>query len=290
MAEFGGACADVVRAAAARSLAAEGARVYSVRVREDGAGGWTDPWSWRTGVANPAGRAVKVDVSHADDSPVVRLAETAAARWPGIDDEPDGTDPDDPTAGGEVIEVGRRSFWRYTDDMQWLEHSPPSYGPAKVLWGLEAILATRVATEITGCEVRGAWCRRYRATIRPGDLVGKPGIELIDAPKESDDWAEVVGDADIDDGGLIRRVMWSPTVGRRFKPGLLPRFAQLLSHDPPAAPVDSGRLWTILELWDYDCPVQIAAPTDLFEPGETSLTTIARDLWRMRRDYKRRHR
>jgi hypothetical protein len=290
MPELGGACGEVVRAAAARSLTAEGVRVYTVRIREDGAGGWTDPYWWRTGVANPAGRAVKVDVSHADDSPVVRLAETAAARWPWLDDEPDGTDPDDRTAGGEVIEVGRRSFWRYTDDMQWLEQSAQSCGPANVLWGLEAILATRVATEVTGCEVRGSWCRQYRATIRPGDLVGKPGIELIDAAKRVDDWAEVVGDASIDDAGLIRRIMWSPTIGRRFKPGLLPRFAQRLSHDPPAAPVNSDRPWTILELWDYDCPVQIAAPTDLLERGETSLTNIACDLWRIRRDYKRRHR
>ncbi len=48
----------------------------------------------------------------------------------------------------------------------------------------------------------------------------------------------------------------------------------------------SGRLWHVIELWDYGCEVEITAPTDFTE--HAPLRNAVRELWRKRRQYKQR--
>jgi hypothetical protein len=169
---FGSAEGRVVRAAAESSLAAHGARVYTATVIEDRAGGWTPPWSWRTGVANPARRAVQLKSFDSEASPVVKLAKAAAKRWPGLDgDPPTG---EGPFAGGEMIDIGRRHF--YGSTAGWLDWSDVSYyGPAQPLWILEAMLGTVTAEPVGRGEVRGESCARYLAEVQPGRVAGRSG-------------------------------------------------------------------------------------------------------------------
>jgi len=93
----------------------------------------------------------------------------------------------------------------------------------------------------------------------------------------------------IDGSGLIRRIAWSPAFSKRFKPGLLLRIAMKLGKEPPPPDEAESRIWNLIEFWDYGCEVDISAPTKLIDSSDTSLLTIARDLWRMKRDYKKRH-
>lgn len=83
-----------------------------------------------------------------------------------------------------------------------------------------------------------------------------------------------------------------PTTGKRFKPGLLPRLAERLDRNATAdhAVDASGRLWHVIEFWDYGCDVEIIAPTNLIDSSDTSMRDIFKDLWSMRRDYKQTHR
>jgi hypothetical protein len=277
-----------VCAAAESSLTAHGARVYTGTVREDSAGGWTQPWSWRIGVADPARRSTELKSFDSNESPLVKLAEAAAKRWPWFGDA--GPTGEGPHAGGETIDIGRRYF--YGGASAWMDWSDLAYyGPARPLWILEAMLGTVTAEPAGRCEVRGESCARYLAEVQPGQVAGRSGIELIDPPGAEDDWGKVAADVSIDAAGLIRRVMWSPTTGRRFKPGLIPRLLERFERQAPTEPLlprVGGRPWTVLELWDYGCPVEINEPTELIEPGGTSFANIVRDVWRMRSDYKRR--
>jgi hypothetical protein len=91
--------------------------------------------------------------------------------------------------------------------------------------------------------------------------------------------------------GLVRRVAWSVTTGKRFKPGLLPRLATRLERSPAPEPAfdGDGRLWNVTEFWDYGYSVEISAPTNVIDSADTSMLDIIKDLWRMRRRYKREH-
>jgi hypothetical protein len=47
--------------------------------------------------------------------------------------------------------------------------------------------------------------------------------------------------------------------------------------------------WNTTEFWDYSCSVEISAPTNLIDSSDTSMLDIVKDLWRMRRDYRKDH-
>lgn len=277
--------AEVVRGAARLSLAARGVRLYRARAREAD-GGWTQPWSWEVGIGDPAARSVQLRHFHAEDSPVRKLAEAASRRWPWLDDD----SPPDPGAkkGEESIEIGRKDYYGGSPQ-GWLDWSDMEFhGPARALWPLEAVLGTTHATHAGVADVRGETCNRYVTEVLPGKAVAVEGVQLVDPPQPDDYWRALHADVCIDSAGLIRRIAWSPAFERRFKPGLLPRAAAGFAKDPPSTHEAKGRLWYLTELWDYGCRADITAPTNLIDTQGASLRTIVRDLWRMRREYKKR--
>lgn len=149
---------EVLRAAARLSLDAHGVRLYRARTRELDDGGWSDPWSWEVGVAHPAARSVQLRYFLAEGSPVEKLAEAVAQRWPWLDEDATPREPG-PRTGQETIEIGRTHYYGGPD--RWIDWSDMSfYGPAHALWPLEALLGTMSATRAGRSEVRGATCTR----------------------------------------------------------------------------------------------------------------------------------
>jgi hypothetical protein len=281
--------AEVVRAAGRLSLAMTGVCLYRATIRQAGRG-WAKPWSWEIGVANPAARSVRVRHHDTEGSPVQRLAEAAVRKWPWLDDGCSPREPG-PRAGAESIEIQRAQYYGGSD--RWIDWSDmPCHGPARALWPLEAILGARTATEGEGIEVRGDLCSRYLTDVLAADAARLPEGTLVDPPRSDDDWRALTADVCIDEHGLVRRIAWSPTTGRRIKPGLLPRLAARVDKntnaddacDPP------GRPWHVTELWEYGDNVEIDAPTNLIDQSDTSMRDIVTDLWRMRRRYQREHR
>jgi hypothetical protein len=104
-------------------------------------------------------------------------------------------------------------------------------------------------------DVRGVATTSLHATVPPGD---EPTLH-----------AQVWIDAD----GLIRRVTW--TRAYRWRPRVRPR------KRPPY-------MFRTTELWDFGLPVEIEVP-NLTPPRQRSLRQTARELRRMRADYRRRH-
>lgn len=215
-----------------------------------------------------------------------RVAEAMAQRWPSlIDDSP--AERGSRVPDYETIEIGRR--WYGGGAGGWSDHGESGYGPALGLWPLEAILATKVVTRADDVEVRGEPCARYLCDVGPGDVAAREGVSLVDPPGADDDWRALAADVCVDRGGLVRRVAFSPLFAGRFRPGLLVRAAAKLDRNsnPDQARASQGRLWTVIDLWDYGCQVEISAPTNLIDTeGAPGFRAIARDLWRMRRDYR----
>jgi hypothetical protein len=152
------------------------------------------------------------------------------------------------------------------------------------------MLGTTDATRSGDAEVRGEACMRYAVEVAPGQAAGLEGIQLVDLPKPDDYWRVLHADVCIDRSGLVRRIAWSPRYEPRLKPGLLPRVVARLAKEPPPAHDSEGRLWNVLEFWDYGCEVDITAPTNLIDTSDSSLRKIVRDLWRMKREYQKRTR
>ena len=218
----------------------------------------------------------------------MKLGEAAVRRWPWLDDPPSDADS---TGGYETIEIGREHFgggpggWSSGPDLRF-------YGPARGLWPLEVMLGAATATPGGNVDVREESCARYLCEVRPGDVASSDEVKLVDPPEADDDWRAIAADVCVDDRGLVRRIAWSPTTGKRHAPGLVERLATRVDRTPGAdrKSASEGRLWTVTDLWDYGCQVDIRAPTDLLDPAGTPLREIGRDLWRMRREYKQRNR
>jgi hypothetical protein len=275
---------DTVLVAACASLKARGVRVYMASLRQaDGA--WTEPWSWRVGVCDPDARASRLRYFFAEDSPVTKLSEAAAKAWPCLgEDAPSGPGP---RTGEEMIEVGRMRY--YGGPRRWMDWSDhESYGPNRALWALEAIQGSVTARLVGSVDVRGELCEQYVCDVRPAGIAHTGGIQLVDPPEPRDAWRVIDANVSVDSGGLVRRIMWSERFGAIFRPGLVPRL--LAREDHPVAYdggfSDSGRLWHVIELWDYSCEVEIRAPTEF--AGKVPLRHAVRDLWRKRRKYKQR--
>jgi hypothetical protein len=275
---------DVVRAAARAALAARGVRVYRA-IAFDVPGGSTVIWSWKIGVADPGARSARVRSFFSDDSPVWKVESAVARRWPWLAADDPAPEPG-PQQGGESIEIGRTRY--YGDDGRWTDWSDlPLYTPRLALWPLEAILGVSVARHIGHREVRGTQCECYLGVARPGEAAGSADIQLVDAPKPDDEWREVFAEVCVDADGLVRRIAWTPKFGKRRRGGLVRSFASLAGNGPPST--DGAQLpqpWELTELWHFGSDVQIAAPSDVSRDG-ASLGEIAGDLWRIRRDYKR---
>jgi hypothetical protein len=275
--------ADAVREAARLSLAARGLRLWRARLREAD-GGWTEPWSWELGSAHPAARSVRLRRFFAKDSPWAEILDGVPRRWPWLGgDEPSEPGPED---GGEVIEVGRKWYFGGSGH-RWIDWGEMRYGPARALWPLEAILGTIRATRAADTDVRGADCARYVMEILPGEAASREGTTLVDPPNADDDWRRIHCEVCIDSGGLIRRIAWSPAFGKRHSPGLVGRAAKTFGNDSAFDQDAAGRLWNVIEFWDYGCHVDIATPTDLADPhGGPSFREVIQDLRRMRREYR----
>lgn len=293
--------AEAVRAAARLSLAAPGVRVHRSRVRE-AEGSWTEPWSWEVGDADPSARSVRLRHCWAEDSPLekvtdasVRLSEAAARRWPWLAGEtpsqaPAHGDGETNKIDYQTIEIGRK--WYGGGPHVWSDRSDKlTYAPARLLWPLEAILGTTAAAHAGITDVRGESCVRYVGEAQPGEVADRVEIELIDPPRPDDDWRKLAIDVCVDSKGLVRRIAWSPTIGTQFKLGWLPRLAAILERSSTSDDgVDrAGRLWNIVELWDYGCHIEICAPTDLLDLGEApTVGTIVLNLWRKKQQHKQR--
>jgi hypothetical protein len=281
--------AEDVRRAARLSLGARGVRVQCVRVREAD-GGWTDPWSWEIGVADPAARSIRLQHFIARDSPSSKLVDAAVRRWPWLGEGP--RSESDPERGGESIEIGPNHYFGGPGgwiDFNW--NDQPVYGPAHALWPLEAILGTTTATGAGTIDLRGERCTRYLCEVQPAQAADRTDVQLVDDPKPDDDWRRLTAEVCIDATGRVRRIAWSPVLGRRRRPGLLQRLAAALERGPTSDETTGshGRLWNLIEFWDYGCPAEIAAPSAFIDRTGASCFDIARDLWRMRREYKQRH-
>jgi hypothetical protein len=109
-------------------------------------------------------------------------------------------------------------------------------GPAFALWPLEALLGSASATPAGDSDVRGETCSRYVTEVLPEKAAGLEGVQLVDSPQRDEYWHALHADVCIDGSGLIRRIAWSPAVGWRFKPGLLPRAAARFAKDPSLPP------------------------------------------------------
>jgi hypothetical protein len=280
---------EVVRAAATRSLGMTGVRLYRATISETPSG-WAEPWSWEIGVANPAARSAQLRHYYAEDSPLEKLGEAVVRRWPWLDDD-GSAHGQGPRAGEETIEINRAQY--YGGPERWIDWSDLSYyGPGRALWPLEAILDVTTATGGESIDVRGTLCARYLTHVVPDNRRCLGDARLVDPPLRHDDWRELTADVCIDDQGHVRRIAWSPNIGKRPRPGLLARLAVRLDKDPDAdhAINPPGRPWHVTELWDYGCNVEIHAPTNLIDAMGTPIRDIAIDLWRMRRRYQQRHR
>jgi hypothetical protein len=222
---------------------------------------------------------------YSEDSPAIKLAE-AASRYFG------GDEPSEPHGGenAESIEI-RRSHYYGGPRPGWMDWSDmPYYGLSRTLWPLEAILGTTHAAPAADITVRDASCGRYLVSVQPGAAADLEGVTLVDRPKPDDPWRMLHADVCIDRGGLVRRIAWSPVFEIRTRPGVLPRLLTKLAKDPTGGHVALGRLWNLIEFWEYGCEVQIAAPTTLIDHPETPFRKIVYDFWRMRREHKRRTR
>ena len=94
-------------------------------------------------------------------------------------------------------------------------------------------------------------------------------------------------DVCVDAKGLIRRIAWTPKFHKHRSGGLVPRLGRLSSSPQPSVQAAGSRIWELLELWDYGCDVQISAPPDpITNRDDPSWSEIARDLWRLKREYK----
>ena len=298
--------AEAVRAACRRTLAEHGARIYLtvVTLCEDG---WTEPWMWQVGDADPNTRRLHLSSCVSDQSPVVKAFGRLEQRWPWLADE-DQAENEPPMPVPERIYIGRRAFLRARAG--WRDEGNQSNTTGLGLWALEAAQGMRTASVAPEKNVRGERCRCYLGEVRPADVVGQPGIELVIAPEPDNDWRAMLAEVSIDDAGLVRRIACSPTVGRRQKPGLLFKLLERLEHrvlrtEPPAQdPEFQNRTWAIVELWDHGCPVTIEPPTPLIEPDPPPNKAIAIahniidwmkiitiglvQLWKKRRAYRRR--
>lgn len=148
------------------------------------------------------------------------------SRWPWLDD---GTPEPGPS---ETIEIGRNQYYGGAE-RRWLDWSDmPDHGLGLALWPLEAILGATTARRSGSLEVRGDACARYLCDVRPGDVARTDETKLVDPPGPDDDWRAVSAEVCIDASGFVRRVALSPTIGKRFTPGLLQRIAALLDSSP----------------------------------------------------------
>jgi hypothetical protein len=278
--------AEAVRAAARLSLAADGVRVCRWRSRQSEKG-WTEPWSWELGVADPLARAVQWCHHLAEESPWTKLAEAAGNRWPWLSD--DAATEQATEVGYETIEIGRTVYGGGANGW-WMSSDEPRYLPSLGLWPLEMLLASTSAERAGSTETRGVACERYLGEAHPGKVAALATVKLIDAPAVDDDWRVVCTDVSIDAQGFVRRIAWSPTTGTRFTPGLVARLAGRLDRSPAGHPTDSeGRPWYWLELWDYGIKASVRSPAHVNEHHDVPLHVIARDLWRVRSQYRRRH-
>ena len=278
--------AEVVRSAARRSLAVSGVRVYRRRARasEDG---WTEPWSWEVGVADPACRTARLRHFHSDASPVIKLAEGALRRWPWLVQDHPLREPD-PSDGAESIEIGRRHY--YGGPRTWIDWGERAADRLTwTLWPLEALLGTAKASAGRETEVRGESCTRYVAEVLPSDAATAEGVVLVDPPRPDDGWRVLHAEISVDGSGLVRRIVWSAAFAKTVKLGLLPRIVMSVGNAPPPTREAENRIWHVTEFWDYGCEAQISAPTELIDPSDTSLRTIVRDLRHRKRDDNKRH-
>jgi hypothetical protein len=263
--------ATEVKVACLRSLASQGARLcISTRCRAGNE--WTRPTSWEVGVCNPQARRVDVQSFATATAPTASKLRALADRYgfDGKDDPWAGKDDNEPVGGGQRLMVGSEMF---LGDAGW-------YGTVRDRWVPDALWALEAAQGIEGVEDAGQAivgdesCRRFKGYVRPSDIAGKPGIELVVGAGAVPDYQTTLVDIAIDRSGLVRRVACAPTVGRRFKPGLL--FRALAPAVPgaseeieavrkPAGQTDAP--WTVTEFWDYGSSVTIDRPTDVRHPG-----------------------
>ena len=125
------------------------------------------------------------------------------------------------------------------------------------MWILEALAGAGGERRLGDEEVRGERCARWATKGEAPSL-----------------YAEVWIGGD----GLVRRAKWSEPL--RGRPRLRPR-------------VPFARPWMTVELWEFGLPVDIEVPDVEPEPPVSAARAtweFGSDLWRMRRDYRRRQR
>lgn len=206
-------------------------------------------------------------------------------RWPWLvsDDLPPELGP---RPGGESIQIARTVY--YGGEGRWIDWSDLAvYTPSLVLWGLEAVLAMSVVRDTGTSQVRDADCVAYVGEISVGDIAGGPEARLVAEPAPDHEWRKLYADVCVDAKGLIRRIAWTPKFHKQRSGGLVRHLARLTSRSPnPSVQAAGSRTWGLLELWDYGCDVHISAPPDPITNCGPSWSEIARDLWRLKREYK----
>jgi hypothetical protein len=283
--------AAAVRAACQRSLAALGAQIYITTVLETESG-WTPATRWEAGITEPVARRVQLTGFVTEDDPLEKAAaraaeaagQPAANAWDGEPFSRNGL-----VRHGERIVIGRDLYDRWGEE--WEFDIPRPVWAVDGLWALEAAQGIKEAHVGDEIEVRGERCVQYTGEARPADVVGQPGIELVEQPEEDDRFSEMLTQVCVGGDGLVRRVAVAPASGARFKPGLLVKGIERLHRSPTPALIetDERRPWTVVELWDYAREVAIKAPAEpqTPDPTEGTFLGVARLTWRIRREDKR---
>ena len=199
-----------------------------------------------------------------------RLTERIVARWPWLDEDDDdaGDEPEFDTVfiGGHRY-FGGGAHWTLMDD------GGAAPKPSHPTWIVDALAGATGARRVGTEEVRGAACERY--TLDPVDLRAAAANTAISLPPHGGVARPTLrGDVWIDGDGLVRRVTWIQPM--RGRPRLRPKQT-------------NPRFWCSTELWDFGLPVTIDVPEAEPRPEPVPISHVAADLWRMRRDYRRKH-
>lgn len=99
-------------------------------------------------------------------------------------------------------------------------------------------------------------CAQSLCEVRPEDLADRAEVKVVDELTPDDDCRLLAADVCIGASGRVRRIGWSPVIGRRWKAGLWQRLAGALRRrrTPGQAASSDGRLWHVIDLCDYGCP------------------------------------
>jgi hypothetical protein len=227
----GGPTANLLAAAAARTVAAGTARLFAAWCTGSPRPGAADRRC--EGVADLAARRARVSQSlFFTDRATAALSELGVEQ-------------------SEMIYDGANAYVRVADRWTGFFLADPGgpRGPNDPLWPLDALFgASEEAVEIGPEAVRSVPATRFRLTVdlARADAALPPGVSVPSGPFRS--LSRLPAEVWLDADGLARRISVS---------------------SEPAAAADA-QVWSVVDLWDYGVPVDITppGPDEVLTPAE----------------------